>query len=132
MVNVTDGSNVHVRLVALEFLLRHFALCSSVEVFQIALPRDLPTNPSLPLPGLSGRFAGRLSDHFLRDRSRRLGIMRKMHRKRGAPLRAAAQIRGVAEHLREWYFHANHVAARTVFRALNRRTPRIQVSEHLR
>src|ERR1700704_4800353 len=34
MVDVTDGSDVHVRFVALEFLLRHFVLCSSVEVFQ--------------------------------------------------------------------------------------------------
>src|SRR5438445_13388002 len=34
MVDVTDGPDVHVRLVALEFLLRHFVLCSSVEVLQ--------------------------------------------------------------------------------------------------
>jgi len=34
-----------VRLVALEFLLRHFVLCSSVEVFQIALLQKLVTNP---------------------------------------------------------------------------------------
>jgi len=31
---------------------------------------------------------------------------------RGAALRAAAQIRGVTEHLRERHFHANDVAAR--------------------
>src|SRR5467141_1495212 len=58
--------------------------------------------------------------------------MRKMHGERGAALRAAAQIRGVTEHLRERHFHSNDIAARAVFRALNRRTPRIQVAEHLR
>src|SRR6266851_9547818 len=50
-----------------------------------------------------------------------LGVMRKMHGERRAPLRAAAQIRGVTKHLRQRHFHANDIAARAILRALNRR-----------
>src|SRR5690349_2837519 len=46
----------------------------------------------------------------------KLRVMRKMHGERRAPLRAAAQIRGVAEHLRKRHFHANDVTSRAVFR----------------
>ncbi len=34
MIDVPDRPDVHVRLAALEFLLRHFVLCSSVKVLQ--------------------------------------------------------------------------------------------------
>src|ERR1700737_1964590 len=78
---------------------------------------------------LLGRFARGLLDDFLRNRSRRLGVMRKMHGERGASLCATAQIRGVPEHLRQWDLHANDVAARAVFRSLNFGAARIQVSE---
>src|SRR6266403_4051774 len=75
-------------------------------------------------------FAPYLFLDFFRKRRRHFRVMRKMHGERGASLRAAAQIRGITKHLRQRNFHANHVAARAIFRALNRRTPRIQVSEH--
>src|SRR6266851_4837983 len=88
--------------------------------FRFRCYRALTAKPLLP-----GHLAGRPLDYFLGDRSRRFGVMRKMHGERGAPLRAAAQVRGVTEHLRERHFHADDVAARAVFRALNRRTPRI-------
>src|ERR1700746_3108272 len=65
-------------------------------------------------------FAFLLLDDFLGQRRRKLCVMRKMHRERRAALRAATQIRGVPEHLRQRNFDANDVAARTVFRALNR------------
>src|SRR5260370_40285610 len=63
-----------------------------------------------------------LLDDFFGKRRRQLRIMRKVHGKRRAALRAAAQIRGVTEHLRQRNFHANHVAPGAVFRALNRGT----------
>src|SRR6266849_6436172 len=73
-----------------------------------------------------------LLDNLLSQIVRKLRVMRKMHCECGAPLRTAAQIRGVTEHLRKRHFHANDVAARPVFGALDRRTPRIQVAEYLR
>src|SRR5260370_12258109 len=69
---------------------------------------------------------------LLAQRRRHLGVMRKMHRERRASLRAAAQIPGVTEHLRQRHFHANDVAARAILRALNRRTPRLQLPENRR
>src|SRR5882762_449426 len=66
---------------------------------------------------------------LLGKRRRHLGVMRKMHRERRASLRAAAQIRGVTEHLRQWKFHANDVAARAILLALMRRTPRSQIAK---
>src|SRR4029077_5131872 len=98
-----------------------FAISSSAP--QSKSRKTLETSNLLPAPGLL--------DNFLSQIVRKLRVMRKMHRERGAPLRAAAQIRSVTEHLRERHFHANHVAARAIFRALNRRTPRVQVAEHL-
>src|SRR6267142_2188985 len=71
-----------------------------------------------------------LLDDFFRQRRRQLRVMRKVHRERRAALGAAAQIRGVTEHLRQRNFHADHVAPRAVFRALNRGTPGIQIAEH--
>src|SRR5205814_5722429 len=108
-----------------------FAISSSApQSKSFELPCYQPGNqPRTANPDLSGRFAGGLLDHFLRDRNRRFGIMRKMHGESGAALSAAAQIGGVTEHLRERHFHSNDVAAGAVFRALNRRTPRIQVAE---
>src|SRR5690348_8872299 len=58
-------------------------------------------------------------------------IMRKMHGECRAPLRAAAQIRGVAEHLRKRHFHANDVASRAAFRALTLGTPRVAAGKSL-
>src|SRR5260370_35928153 len=59
---------------------------------------------------------------LLGQRRRHLGVMRKMHRERRAALRAAAQIRGVTEHLRQWNFPANDVPSRSILLDLTRRT----------
>src|SRR5579859_5187318 len=56
--------------------------------------------------------------------------MRKMHRESCAALRAAAKVGCISEHLGERNFHTNHVAACAIFRALNRGTPRVQVTEN--
>jgi len=34
MVNVTDGADVYVRLIAFKFLFRHFCLCSSLRILK--------------------------------------------------------------------------------------------------
>src|SRR5713226_9338105 len=75
-------------------------------------------------------FAPYLFHDFFRKSRRHFRIMRKMHGEGGASLGAAAQISGITKHLRQRNFHANYVAARAIFRALNRGTPRIQVSKH--
>src|SRR5216684_2774896 len=99
-----------------------FAISSSAP--QSKSCKTLETRNLLPPAGLL--------DNFLSQIVRKFRVMRKMHCESGAALRAAAQVRGVTEHLRERHFHANDIAARPVFGALNRRTPRIQVAEHLR
>src|SRR6266403_5303202 len=75
-------------------------------------------------------FAPYLFHDFFRKRRRHFRVVRKMHGESGASLRAAAQIGGVTKHLRQRNFHANHVAARAILRALNRGTPRIQISKY--
>src|SRR4029077_6788646 len=112
MVNVTNRPNVAMRLAALEFLLRHRLLLLS----RIRKPAKSKSVLLLTLLFL---------DHFLGKRRGKFRIVRKMHRERSPALGAAAQIRSVAEHLRQGDFHANDIAARAIFRALNRRTPRV-------
>ena len=60
-------------------------------------------------------------------------VMRKVHGEAGASLRAAAQIGGVTEHLRQRNFarESRSLPARD-FRALNLAAPRIQVAENRR
>src|SRR5580692_12095537 len=94
------------------------AFCSSVEFVN-------PANSNLVL-----LLALLFLDHFLSKSRWQLRVMRKMHGERRAALRTAAQIRGVAEHLRQRNLDANHVAARAIFRALDRRAPRVQIAEH--
>src|SRR5260370_15496743 len=74
-------------------------------------------------------FAPVLLNDFFRQRRGQLRIMRKVHRERRAALRAAAQIRGVTEPLRQRNFHPNDIAPRAIFSALNGGTPGIQVAE---
>src|SRR5713226_2607232 len=57
-----------------------------------------------------------LLDNFLSQIVRKFRVMRKMHCESGAPLRTAAQIRGVTEHLRKRHFHSNDLAAPPAFR----------------
>src|SRR6266849_10398534 len=92
--------------------------------FAIASSAPLTSNQSKNKTWLL--LAAVLLDYFLRQRRGQFRVMRKMHGEGGAALRAAAQIRRITEHLRQRYFHADYVAARAVFRALNRRTPRVQ------
>src|SRR6267378_2992420 len=75
-------------------------------------------------------FAPVLLDHFFGKSRWKLGIMREVHCECCPSLRAAAEVRGITKHLRQRHFYADHVAARTVFSALNRGTPRVQVAEH--
>src|SRR2546423_14413947 len=98
--------------------------------FSFAISSSAPQSKSCKNPGNLLPPAG-LLDNFLSQIVRKFRVMRKMHGERRTPLRAAAQIRGVTEHLRERHFHANHVAAGAVFRALNRRTPRVEVAKNL-
>src|SRR6266852_5613762 len=70
-------------------------------------------------------FAPVFLDNLFGERRGQFRVVREMHCESRAALGAAAQIRGVAEHLRQRHFHADHVAARAVFRAQNRRTPGI-------
>src|SRR5450432_2195893 len=67
-----------------------------------------------------------LLDDFLRNRIRRFRIMRKMHGEIRAALGAAAQVRGIAKHLRQGNFRADHVRSSAIFRTLDRGTPRVQ------
>src|SRR5712675_940222 len=76
---------------------------------------------------LASRPAGCLRDHFLGDRRGCLGIMREMHGKARAALRAAADVGGVPKHLRERNFHTNHVGAAARLSALNLAATRIQI-----
>src|SRR5260370_36281964 len=126
MINVTNGPNVHVRLTALEFLLGH-SVRSSNQILEIELLPKL-LRPFASYPRLLS--ATLFLDDFFRQSWRQFRIMREVHGKRCAALSAAAQVRGVSEHLRQWNFHANDIDACAIFRALNRRTPRIQVAEH--
>src|SRR5271169_1213374 len=73
------------------------------------LVRSLESSSKISPPLLTSRPTGRLCDHFLGDRIGGLGIMREMHRKTGAALRAAAHVGGISEHLGQRNFHANHV-----------------------
>src|SRR5216683_7316494 len=59
-------------------------------------------------------LAACLLNDLLGQGRRHLGVMRKMHGERRAPLSAAAQISGVTKHLRQRHFHANHIAARAI------------------
>src|SRR5258707_11961 len=68
---------------------------------------------------LASRPAGCLRDHFLGHRRGCPGIMREMHGKAPAALRAAADVGGIPEHLRERNFHANHVRAAARLSPLN-------------
>src|SRR2546429_3611662 len=66
MIDVPDRPNVHMRLAALEFLLGHVALCSSVEV----LP-NFAFAKLLSAAGLLHNLFGKIG--------RKLRVMRKMH-----------------------------------------------------
>src|SRR5437764_13747679 len=70
-------------------------------------------------------FAAMFLDNLFRQRRGQFGIVRKMHSKGCTALRTAAQVGGITKHLCQRNFHANHVAARTAFCALNGRTPRV-------
>src|SRR5260221_14564099 len=111
-----------------------WSMCPMVPIFTCGLLRsnfsfaipfapqiEIHSNPDKPCCLL---FAPVLLDDFFRQRRGQLRIMRKVHGKRRAALRAAAQIRGVTEHLRQRHFHSNHVAPSAVLGALNRRPPR--------
>src|SRR5271169_2181073 len=93
-----------------------------------APPLELDENPpaSLVEPAppnlLPGNPPGHLADHFLGNRTRRLGVMREMHREGRASLCPAAKIRSVAKHFRQRNFDADHIAAGAILGALNRGT----------
>src|SRR5436190_5146618 len=100
--------------------------------FSLAIWSSAPQSKSCKIVLLKLLSAAGFLYNFFREIVGKLRVMREMHGECGASLRAAAQIRGVAEHLRERHLHANHVAPGAVFRSLNRRPPRVQIAEHLR
>src|SRR5215469_10428181 len=74
--------------------------------------------------------AAGLLHNLFREIGWQLRVVRKMHGEIAAALRAAAQIGGVPEHFRQRHLHANFVAARTAFRALNLRAAGVEVAKH--
>src|SRR5208283_3274223 len=92
--------------------------------FSLAIASSAPHSNSSKTKLVSLLLSAILLDDFFGESRGQFRVMREMHGERGATLRAAAQIRGVTEHLRERHFDADHVAAGAVFRPLNRRTPR--------
>src|SRR5260370_4827591 len=100
------------------------AICFSAPQYKI----EFLANPRT----LELLLAACLLNDLLGQGRRQLGVMRQMHGERLAPLRAAAQIRGVTKHLRTPHFHANDLAARPILPALNRRTPGTHVSPNRR
>src|SRR4029077_14563231 len=91
--------------------------------FSFAISFSAPQSNSFQIP-MTPRllFATRLLDNFFGKTRGHLRIVREMHGEISAALCAAAQIRGVAEHLRQRHFHPNDVAAAAILRTLNRRT----------
>src|SRR3982075_1131268 len=89
----------------------------------------IPSAPQIKIHSNSNKalcllFAPMLFDDFFRQSRRQLRVTPKVHRARRAALRAAAQIRGVTEHLRQRSFHANDIASGAILGALDRGTPR--------
>src|SRR5271168_242495 len=72
-------------------------------------------------------FTSRLTNNFFCDVGRRLLVMRKMHRKAAAPLRPAANVRRVPEHLRQRNLHVDDFRARARFASLQLAAPRVQI-----
>src|SRR5215472_5208350 len=75
-------------------------------------------------------FAAGFLDDFLGKIARHFRIVREVHGEIRADLRTAAQIGGVAEHLRQRNLHADHVTAGARLRALNLGAARVQVAEY--
>src|ERR1700704_793392 len=98
-----------------------FAICFSAPQIKVVFAATTNSKFILNLGLTPSTLAFVLVDNFLRDRIRRLGVMRKVHGEIRATLGAAAQIRRITKHLREWHFRADHVAARTILRTLTRR-----------
>src|SRR5438105_11382541 len=85
MVDVTDGSHVHVRLGALVLLLRH---CYSF---------------------FGSSLGSRLRDDFIGNRLRDFLVMMKFHAVDGPPLGLRPQVGGVAEHVAQRHVGAYHL-----------------------
>src|SRR5271168_4713817 len=124
VIDVTNGPNVHVRLVSFELLLGHcFSLLSSNSNYCKFVTAKTFYNHCLPhVPAFI------LFNHFLRQRIGHFRVVRKVHGEVCAALRAAAQIGGVTKHLRKRNFRANHVYTGAILGTLNRRAPAVQVA----
>src|SRR6185437_5802339 len=58
-------------------------------------------------------LAGRAPDYFFGHRSRRLFVMRKMHRKTAAALCTAANLCGIAKHFGQWNLYVYDFTCRS-------------------
>src|SRR4051794_35364764 len=95
MVDVTDGADVDVRLVALELLLRHCLLAPVPKVSICFRRTRADYQPRLRGHGLPGATL----DHLLGDVGRHLLVGVELHRVRRAALGHRAHVGRVAEHL---------------------------------
>src|SRR6266480_1126258 len=107
MVDVTDGSHIHVRLRALVLLLRH---CYSF--FESSL-------------------GSRLRNDFFRDRLRDFLVMMKLHAVDGATLGLGPQVRGIAEHVAQRHVSTDDLHGGPPFHAQDLAAARAEVTEDL-
>src|SRR6185312_12295778 len=144
MVDVTDGADVDVRLVALELLLRHFGFapcevgCGSPRRANLGNLSQPPR--SRRFNGAAGRVIAALGcllasratlDDLLRDVRRHLFVALEHHRVRRAPLCVRAQVGRVAEHLgqRDRARHDLGVAAR--LHAVHAAAAAVEIADHV-
>src|SRR6266545_183301 len=112
VVDVTDGPDVHVRLVPLELFLGH----------------DLSLFLGRRLPGAGGG-ALRLRDDGLRDAARDLGVVSELHGVRRTTLRLGAEVGRVPEHLRERHEGLDHLHARARVHRVDLAAAAVQVAD---
>src|SRR6056297_3664755 len=76
----------------------------------------------------SGLLSARLLDHGLGDVIGHLGVLLELHRVSGAALRHGAQLRRIAEHLRQRHLGADDLAHGRIIQALRQAAPAVQVA----
>src|SRR5579871_337139 len=85
-----------------------WSTCPIVPMFTCGLLR---TNFSLAIVNPFGLQAPRLRNDLIGESAGNRRVMRELHRVRGATLRRAAELRRVAEHLRERDLGGDHLDA---------------------
>src|SRR5215208_5813080 len=135
MVDVTDGADVDVRLVALELLLRHFGLLLFVSLSSLLrYVRRRPARKANPcrLAQLRGDGLPRPAlDDLLGDVGRHFLVAVELHRVRRAPLRHRTQVADVAEHLAQRGVAAHHLRVAAVLHPLDAAAAAVEVADDI-